>query len=212
MPYNRTAALDYARYYWNRVCHDGKIGSNWEGSIRAAKRDQGIHATFGHAAPGTIINDQSASISLPPSQVEDDCTHFISCCIGYSGPNAPIGGGLPIGQPYQGNPFGFDNPDGLLNDLIPRHLAVYVGEKFRLAHNNAGVIADAATQLRPGDLVAYADANKKYAHMAIIVAMQTAPASVPSGPTQLLPPLVACHTGSRQRDDFTTIALTYVSL
>jgi hypothetical protein len=95
MPYNRTAALDYARYYWNRVCHDGKIGSNWEGSIRAAKRDQGIHATFGHAAPGTIINDQSAAISLPPSQVEDDCTHFVSCCIGYSGPNAPIGG-VPV--------------------------------------------------------------------------------------------------------------------
>jgi hypothetical protein len=119
---------------------------------------------------------------------------------------------LPIGQPYNGNPFGFDNPDGLIYDLISRRLAVYVGEQFRLTHNNASVIADAATQLRAGDLLAYADANKKYAHMAFIVAMQTAPASIPSGPTQLLPPLVACHTASRQRDVFTTVTVTYVSL
>lgn len=66
--YDRLAALQYARDYWDKVCSDGYYFANSEGP-----------ALLGAGGP------------LPTDEEGFDCAHFVSCCIG-SEPNEPAGG------------------------------------------------------------------------------------------------------------------------
>src|SRR5437868_1220576 len=92
--YNRMAALIYATYFYDKVCHDGRI---------ALKK--------GYPPK---INGVKLTSGLPFSQIgardeEEDCTHFMSCCVGQShfrtiSDGFPIeirGGGLRIGSPFR---------------------------------------------------------------------------------------------------------------
>lgn len=198
MAYNRAGAIEYARVYWDKVCHDGRIACNWTGDVIDAKRTQGLKALCGSAPPGTTMLPGNMP-TLPPVETDDDCTHFISCCIGFAGPT-PTGGCLPIDQLWQGNPFGFDNPDGLINNLLTKRLAVIVGEKFRpffIGDPEERRAAETAigSELRIGDLVALANSNQKWQHFVIIVEMTLGPL----GPK----PLIACHSDGRWRQPVT---------
>ena len=198
MAYNRAGAIEYARVYWDKVCHDGRIACNWTGDAIDAKRRQGIAALFGSAPPGTLMVPQNMP-TLPSSETDDDCSHFISCCIGFAGPT-PTGGGLPIGQPYQGNPFGFDNPEASILHLQGSHLAGIVGEKFRPffvgdPEDRRAAETAIGSELRIGDLVAFANSNQKWQHMVIIVEMTLGQLG--------LKPLIACHSEARWRQPVT---------
>jgi len=189
MPYNRAGALSYASRFWDRVCHDGRVGSNWKEELRAIKRQQHKAALFASSPALTLLSE----VTYPTGQQEDDCTHFISCCIGFSG-NAQIpgGGGLQIGQPYGGNPFGFDNPDGLIFDLVPKNLAVKLGPPAFLTVSDPSTATAIGTQLTAGDLLAYADSSLAYQHMAIIVEILSA--STAGAPPSVM---IAYHTHPR---------------
>jgi len=66
--YDRLAALDYAREYWDKVCSDAYY--------------------FVESAGPTLLG---AGEDLPTEVEGYDCAHFVSCCIG-SEPNEPAGG------------------------------------------------------------------------------------------------------------------------
>jgi len=134
MPYNRAGALSYASRFWDRVCHDGRVGSNWKEELRA----------------------------------------------------------MQIGQPYGGNPFGFDNPDGLIFDLVPKNLAVKLGPPAFLTVSDPSTATAIGTQLTAGDLLAYADSSLAYQHMAIIVEILSA--STAGAPPSVM---IAYHTHPR---------------
>jgi len=65
--YDRQAAIDYARKYWDKVCSDGYY--------------------FAESTGPALLG---AEESLPTDVEGFDCAHFVSCCIG-SEPNEPAG-------------------------------------------------------------------------------------------------------------------------
>ena len=66
--YDRLAACQYARDYWDAVCSDGYYFADSQGP--------------------TLLE---AGAALPMGEEGFDCAHFVSCCIG-SEPNGPAGG------------------------------------------------------------------------------------------------------------------------
>jgi hypothetical protein len=67
MPYDRMAALTYAGAFYDKVCHDARVAT--KGGYPA--RINNVLLT-----PGLPLNQIGAITG------EDDCTHFISCCVG----------------------------------------------------------------------------------------------------------------------------------
>src|SRR5262245_39334660 len=65
--YNRDQARRYARWYANAVCHDGAVACVRSGRTVFERYDPLTNLR------GVIIDGA------------DDCTHFISCCIGHHG-------------------------------------------------------------------------------------------------------------------------------
>jgi hypothetical protein len=137
--YDRDAALVYARKYWNRVCSDGYVCVNYNSKFVQEKRKKNPRKPVPGFAPGQhkpyrpdvrferVFEDETVKerIELPGHKgfiyELDDCTHFISCCIGkpiaweFVGssnvPKAiewrklkPFGGGLPILSGESGTP------------------------------------------------------------------------------------------------------------
>jgi len=89
--YDRSAALDYARTYWDRICSDGYFFVHREGPILLRSGGQ-----------------------LPADSEGFDCAHFVSCCIG-SEPNER-GGGLDV--PSRTSAYGEPGAQRLVNWLI----------------------------------------------------------------------------------------------
>ena len=94
----------------------------------------------------------------------DDCTHFISCCIG-TRPGQP-GGGLDITLRQLGSPptapFGIVRVSSMVDFLIRNRLAEFAAEK-----SEDETMID---KLQPGDLVAYFNkARKVYSHMTLLL-------------------------------------------
>jgi Putative amidase domain len=217
--YDRLGALTYALYYWNKVCHDGRIATNSDPRDPSHANDP---AAYGQARRGAIINDPLNPIPLPPHTVEEDCTHFISCCVGFKGtlPSSadgkPLaaGGGLAIYQTYPpyNNPFGMDNVPALLDDLEKKGFAQVVSAFLPMDAKN--VVATAAKMLanrpRPGDLLAYSKSNSKagYIHFAMIVGSR----QIAFSGSVFLAPTIACHTHSRFDKEFTDVGWPFVSL
>ena len=110
--YDRTAALDYALNYWDKVCSDGYYFVESTG-------------------PALLGSGESF-----PTDVEGfDCAHFVSCCIG-SEPNEPAGGlAIPSRTSAYGEPGAQRLVDWLLSqgatladsisDLVPGDVVAY---------------------------------------------------------------------------------------
>ena len=89
--YDRLAALEYARDYWDKVCSDGYFfaDSEWPTLLGAGEP--------------------------VPTDVEGfDCAHFVSCCIG-SEPNEPAGG---LDVPSRTLTYGEPGAQRLVNWLL----------------------------------------------------------------------------------------------
>ena len=89
--YDRLAAIEYARDYWNTVCSDGYFFADSEGP--------------------TLLG---AGKPVPTGEEGFDCAHFVSCCIG-SEPNEPAGG-LPV--PSRTLAYGEPGAQRLVNWLL----------------------------------------------------------------------------------------------
>jgi len=171
-PYDRRGALEYARTFWRRPCDDQFI------AIRS-----GSGRNFVQVPPGTTFEheprpDGSSAgqehARLPdgtqiPWSALDDCTHFISCCIGQR-PGRPCGG-LAIGYHQLGAPprapYGIVRVSTMVDFLAgrlpghPRRVDV-IAERSR----DLGLV----TRLEPGDLVAYFNTTSgRYSHLAMLL-------------------------------------------
>ena len=146
--YARAAAVEYARTHWRSVCHDGFIAGKF-GS-----------ANFRRAAAGTLfqhLNDPNnpecirvdgETINFGPL---DDCTHFISCCLGG-------GGGLAIPRDFPTGPYGIISAKKLVQWLLDSGTATAIAVPDK---SNPPL-----DRLRVGDLIAYYRASTgRYTHL-----------------------------------------------
>jgi len=120
LSYDRTAALEYALNYWDKVCSDGYY--------------------FVESTGPTLLGSGEPF----PTNIEGfDCAHFVSCCIG-SEPNEPAGGlAIPSRTVVYGEPGAQRLADWLLgqgatladsiSDLV--HVALYMGDGLVTAHS-----------------------------------------------------------------------------
>ncbi|MBZ5621604.1 MAG: hypothetical protein LAQ69_23175 [Acidobacteriia bacterium] len=208
MGYNRRHAVNYARAFWNRVCHDGKVATR---------------SGYPRKINGKILSPGLPFSAIGQIEHEEDCTHFISCCVGqtakvkvedtWNEPNDPwvtlkdvnsaIGGGLHIPSPWASiGVYGHDTTPVLIGALIAHGAKIIPNPKITpdpksYAHwfwTNPGTETGSAIQenLTPGDVLAYAWQSDRYAyaHMALLV-----------GPNAQ----IACHTSSRWYQDYTSV-------
>jgi hypothetical protein len=186
--YNRSAAVNYARRYWNIPCNDGIVA--------LSRRDKGY---FEKVPAGTKFihefdqasNSLKREHALKPdgTRIEwkdlDDCTHYISCCIGQ--PPGETGGGIPLmrqlGSPPN-RPYGIVRVSTMVDYLLgnigqaPYKYAQAVGTEKT---SDSSLIS----HLDPGDLIAYWHiAKKRYSHLTMYLG---------SGK-------IACHTYCRSDD------------
>jgi hypothetical protein len=203
MRYYRPGALLYAELFAYSVCHDGVVVSKprlWQ-------------------APGGSSIIQNGS---PWAGQEDDCTHFISSCVGatinlkFANQTIVCGGGLPVG--WQSSAPNFAK--FLVNNGIalivkkpenkheikfwPTLSTVNVNRPSNVSHPET--VDAIRTNLNRGDLIAYSsqDTSKNapeqwadhYEHFAILTS-ETG---------------IACHTHSRFNVQFSEIGWPFVTL
>jgi hypothetical protein len=166
--YDRDKAIAYAAKFWNRVCDDGCVALLQElppGKPKPTK--------IAKVPPGTLLRDWQE----PSGWDEDDCTHFVSCCIGRHG------GGLPLGV--------HDFPPAY-GSLSPRSLIkVLSGRLTRLAEGVQTLPPSVESQWIEGDLVAYGEGkDDDFSHMALHVGAG----------------MITCHTMSRWLDSYDLVA------
>jgi hypothetical protein len=191
MAYNRRLAVFSAAFFWDKVSHDGRV------------------ATKGGYP--SKINGVTLTPGLPFSEIgaianEDDCTHFISCCIGESKCAIKVGdqdititgGGLKISSPFKNaKVYGQTYVPRLVGELYSSKQARIIWPQF-LVTNYATTRDKILQNLQAGDLLAYAskpDPNH-YEHMAILVGPDT----------------ISCHTRSRLGQDYTDVYHPWVTL
>ena len=158
--YDHASALAYLRLYWDVVASDGFIAGQFGGTgfVRAPSGTQFVH---------DFTNDTETAVAPGGTVVatwaqEDDCTHFISCCIGQ--PPGGTGGGIPITVNELGlwpnAPYGIVNVHTMVDYLTKRHFVDVIGKQS----TDASLIQ----QLVPGDLIAYwSIALAAYSHLAM---------------------------------------------
>ncbi|TML61286.1 MAG: hypothetical protein E6G22_09660 [Actinobacteria bacterium] len=161
--YDRAGAIAYARKFWLQPCDDGFIALGASAGKDFVKVPAGT--TFVH----TSNPDEPEHALLPDGTTIswrdlDDCTHFISCCIG-TRPGQP-GGGLDITLRQLGSPptapFGIVRVSSMVDFLIRNRLAEFAAEK-----SEDETMID---KLQPGDLVAYFNkARKVYSHLTLLL-------------------------------------------
>lgn len=208
--------MNYAGYFWNRVCHDGRIATHKTYLTKANGVD---------LRPGTLYSEFGGTV-----EDEADCTHFLSCCVDKGigqkdtpqiarielnwaitaqqtlpasrdvtanvGGFPPVpGGGLDIPSPFASQGvYGQTWTPQLVVDL-KRLGAKVVGAEFQPRD-----YADAQIKkLKPGDVLAYASSAQllKYEHIALI--------SAEGG-------MIACHTRRRFNVDYTDVPYPWVTL
>jgi hypothetical protein len=181
MSYDRKNAVTYARTYWWQVCHDQYVATTMDAPGTKPGKP------FLKVAPGAYFDGQNQLRGkvvdlggfrrtstgegkvLPPilggvilgAGYLEDCTHFISCCLG------PMGGGLNILSDFpQEGPYGRLSPRsdapggwGLFDSLTRSGRAVILGAE--MTHSRA-----IPTALEEGDLIAYWN-GRTYQHFAM---------------------------------------------
>jgi hypothetical protein len=211
MAYDRPAAVAYANLFAKRVCHDG-----W---VAAKPRSVQFQA-------GRPLKEVRGLIAD-----EDDCTHFISCCVGRvhrtvivdGVPRLVRSGGIDLHSPM-------DHPHlnpGLYGEITtPRAFGqLQIRGGGRIVHpqfmdlkpeKGAAVEVTRAAirkNLRTGDILAYAenkhlhkDGTGNYGHLALVVSVDpNLHGSDRVG--------IACHTIARFGEDFTDVhAFDFVTL
>lgn len=196
MKYDRMAACNYAGAFYDKVCHDGRVATR--GGYPSA------------------INSVALTPGLPFSQIgaisgEDDCTHFLSCCVGQvrgtlrvGGNNVDFpGGGLPISSPFStSRVYGETYTPRLVGALILKG-ATIVGRQFMVT-TYAATRTAIAQNLTMGDVLAFAsssdlrsDGTGVYEHICLLLSSDGK---------------IACHTISRFGKDYTDVYFPWVTL
>jgi hypothetical protein len=169
--YDRAGALRYARTYWLRACDDDFIALGSASGKNFMKVDLGakfVHELEPDGTPAAREHALLADGSQIPWEHLDDCTHFISCCIGRRPGEAC--GGLRLPQQLGGPPKA---PYGIVRvSTMIDYLTGETASRPRFAEMVAEKSEDArfVGRLRPGDLIAYfSKAKRRYAHLAMLL-------------------------------------------
>jgi len=188
MGYNRDAACFYAVHFANKPCHDG--------------------ATVGKSA----IDPTQADFSFvdDPSPInENDCTHFVSCCIGghkgtftrvkdgktksFPTDKADVlpGGGISLEWDQPSLAYGMIGAPRFARHLVDKKKAVLAGGNLiPFPNGTAAQISklEKANLFAKGDVIVYADALDlgSVGHCAIYMGNQ----------------LICCHTNNRESKPF----------
>jgi hypothetical protein len=176
--YDRNSALAYARQHWLCVASDGYIAGEFGGT---AYREVPAGTVFVHDdnpyAPEHALLPDGTEI---PWSALDDCTHFMSCCVGRP-PGGVAAGGLSIPSDFGAGPYGILGADRFVRALVTRGLVevIPVADK-----SDPGLERIAA-----GDLIGYHRRSKgTYTHMAMYAAEGN----------------IVCHTYCRSDDSACT--------
>lgn len=212
--YGRLAALAYAEKYWNKVCHDGFVAT------------KNGYPRYGSGLPIASIAKAADTTCLKTSADEEDCAHFISCCIGITRDAVGVmGGGLPIPSPIGGGIYGHTFAPALFFFLYNNKMVRIVGSQYRRTSLNPNeldplrripdpeTVASIRKDLTRGDLLAYAslepknpakpeEGNKEtpwaghYEHFGLLT----------------LDTSIACHTCARFNAPYTDVGWPFVTL
>jgi len=188
MAYARMNAILSAKFFWDKVCHDGFVATKggYQRHINGVALSPGL--------PFTAIGAVSQ---------EGDCAHFVSCCVGNTQctvaiggrPVAIRGGGLHLQSPFA-PVYGQTHAGRLAGSLIALGAKI-VSPQFRVTRYDVTrqAIVD---HLRPGDVLVYAskDNHDSYEHASLLV-----------GPVH-----IACHTRARVDKDYTDVYFPWVTL
>jgi hypothetical protein len=170
--YDREAAVKYAEDFAFHVCSDGfmmladDVGVKYRG-MPAVKMpaDASIvndsssteHVEKADGSPFTLSNGTAMT-----NKEMDDCTHFISCCIGR--PPGGKGGGIRVpttmwGDPKEDNPYGITRVPTMLAFLTTGKIVEKVADKT----------SDPAeiSKLSKGDIIAYSHPTLGYTHLGL---------------------------------------------
>ena len=154
--YDRTAALRYARKYWNKPASDNKVDTH--SGLKKVPEDSIFKPKLNE--DGTIIlNDElwdKDGNLIFGVDTATDCTHFICCCVGI--PPGDMAGGIP-------DIYGKTNYQGYFLDTFIKGRK----NKFKIGKIIAEISKDSSfiNQLSPGDIIIY-NRNKKPEHMALL--------------------------------------------
>ncbi|MCH8622179.1 papain-like cysteine protease family protein [Undibacterium sp. TS12] len=195
-PYDRNAAVIYAQTYFNRTCSDNYLFSQTD--------------AFYFADP--------AAAAVPN---ENDCTHFVSCCIGQppkDNMNQISGGGLfldPAGF-FKGKtpePYGMTIPNVLLRYLKLTNKIKFLNDQgglqddlfYHQTSNQANV--NVPFPDLQGDIIFYTNDNQfikpaqaiDFHHAAVIVGIDNATQSKQ----------ISCHTSNRFNKPADNVAYSY---
>ena len=161
--YDRAGALAYARKFWRQACDDGHIATaSRSGFVKVDPRTTFVHEVDGSGQREHALTPDGKRIAWKHL---DDCTHFISCCIG-TRPGEPCGG-LDIAYRQLGSPpaapYGIVRVATMVDYLTGRAgYAEIVAERTEDESHVA--------KLAPGDLIAYySKARRRYSHMAMLL-------------------------------------------
>ena len=189
--YNRSGAVEYARKFWNVPCDDLFICTT--GGDGFTKTPDGT--TFVHESDSDGEREHALlpSGSTIPWARLDDCTHFISCCIGQR-PHQTTGG-LPItyeqlGEPPS-DPYGIVRVSTMVDYLTGKLVKKVQYGKFLAEKSEDDSLVEqiVSNQLQQGDIIAYfSKARKIYSHMALYLGDGK----------------IACHTYCRSDDSACT--------
>jgi hypothetical protein len=192
------AACNYAGAFYDKVCHDGFV---------ATKQTPGYPRT---------INNVTLTPGLPFSQIgaidrENDCTHFLSCCVGQTRGKLSVGGRdmeFPGGGLHLTTPFANIGVYG--ETYTPRLVGRLVILGARIVPPQFMVTSYATTRtaiaqnLTLGDVLAFAsssdlrsDGTGVYEHICLLLSADGK---------------ISCHTTSRFGKDYTDIDYPWVTL
>ncbi len=179
--YDRDYALNYAHRHWNIPCHDQFIALASSSGRNFVKVPTGTKFEHEFDAANELTWREHAL--LPDgSRIEfedlDDCTHYISCCIGLSGGlSGPEGGGIPITYRQLGSPpkapYGITRVSTMVEYLLGNKKFNKKGIKFAKPIGEKTSDESLIKKLDPGDLIAYWNNDKtsmrykRYTHLAM---------------------------------------------
>jgi hypothetical protein len=200
MAYARMHAIISAMYFADRICPDGCLatGHGYYGKHFRKKTDNGVKVEAGVA-----LADMGSTMTGRFVEHEDDCAHFVSCCVGAIRSEVSVGGskitlhggGLNLGKPFY-PVYGQTYVAKLAQDLISNGAKI-VGKQFRIT-SYKDTRKDIMEKLHAGDVLLYAtkDNHDSYEHSAILVG----------------PGVICCHTSSRRALDYETVYHPWVTL
>ncbi len=175
MAYSKKAAVAYADKYWNIVCHDSCAAIGKDPYYKTLPAGTKFVPDKNSVSESAIAPDGSVVATW---EELDDCTHFISCCLGRHG------GGLQIPTSFPGGPYGILSANKLTELLIKKKWAKVVADKIADAEKALDILTN---KLEPGDLIAYYNPERsRYSHLGLHLGKGT----------------ISCHTFCRYGTDF----------